>query len=428
MSFYSETEFLSANQYPMVYLDYAATTPADQSVVNIMTEYLGIGGIFGNPSSRFHEFGQMAQKAVEKARNHLADLISADPSEIIWTSGATESINLAIKGVAFRSSLRRAHIITSCIEHKAVLDSCAYLESQGFEITYVTPDQEGMITPEKISEMLRNDTILVTLMHVNNEIGTITNINTIGHITRERGITFHVDASQSSSRLPIDVNKIPADLISFSGHKMYGPKGVGALYCRKCSGTGIEPLMHGGGQEYRIRPGTLPTHQLVGMGEAARLAKKRLQGDLSKITALDKYLLDKLLSIELTKLNGNSLNRIPGILNVCFDHVENESLMMTLKDVAVSSGSACNSSHFETSHVLIGIGISEDDANCSVRFSIGRQTTLDDIDFAVMRLKKTVNLLRQLSPQWKSLNSCTLPHSTKKNKSNNPVTHKYAYQ
>lgn len=422
MSGHHETGLRYKDKHPIVYLDYAATTPADQSVVDIITQHLGFEGVFGNPSSRSHQFGRMAEEAVETARSHLAELISADPAEIIWTSGATESINLAIKGVVCGHSQQGFHIVTSSLEHKAVLDSCAYLASKGFEITYVTPDEEGMITPEKVDEALRDDTILVSLVHVNNEVGTITDINTIGQITRARRIPFHVDAAQSSARLPIDASKMPVDFISLSGHKMYGPKGVGALYIRKRSGISIKPQTHGGGQESGIRPGTLPTHQLVGMGEAARLAKQRLHQDAKTIAALDKCLLDSLADIESARLNGNQAHRVPGILNISFAHVENESLMMSLKDVAISSGSACTSSRIEPSHVLLGLGMSEDAANCSVRFSIGRQTTRDEIDFAAMRVKKSIKLLRELSSQWRSVNSDKEVQNDNKAKSDITVT------
>jgi len=400
MSRQREVGIRCKDQHPIIYLDYAATTPVDQSVVDIMIQYLGFEGIFGNPSSRSHQLGRMAKEAVEKARFHLAELIGADSSEVFWTSGATEAINLAIKGVAFGLFKEGAHIVTSSLEHKAVLDSCTHLATQGYEVTYVAPDQEGMITPKKICNALRDNTALVSLMHVNNEVGTITDINTIGQITRDHGILLHVDASQSSARLPIDVSKIPVDLISLSGHKIYGPKGVGALYIRKKSGIRINPQMHGGGQESGIRPGTLPTHQLVGMGEAARLAKERLYQDAKTTAFLDKYFLSSLADIESTRLNGNQVHRVPGIINISFFHVENESLMMSLKDVAISSGSACTSSRIEPSHVLLGLGASEDIASCSVRFSIGRQTTIDEIDFAIVRVKNSVELLRKLSAQW----------------------------
>ena len=422
MSKHHEAGLRLVDGRPIVYLDYAATTPADQSVVEIIAQHLGIEGVFGNPSSRSHHFGRMAEESVETARYHLAELISADPSEIVWTSGATESINLAIKGVVYGRSQKGTHIVTSILEHKAVLDSCSYLASKGFEITYVNPDQEGLISPELIVEALRDDTILVSLMHVNNEVGTITDINTIGQITRYRGIPFHVDAAQSSARLPIDVSEIPVDFISLSGHKMYGPKGVGALYIRKRSGIGINPQTHGGGQEFGIRPGTLPTHQVVGMGEAARLAKERLHQDAETVAVLDKYLVNYLADIESARLNGNQEHRAPGIFSISFDHVENESLMMSLKDVAISSGSACTSSRIEPSHVLLGLGVSEAAANCSVRFSIGRQTTWDEIGFVAMRVKKSIELLRELSPEWRSPNSDKQLQSGNKANSNITVT------
>ncbi len=412
------------NERPIVYLDYAATTPADQSVINAMVQHLGFENNFGNPSSQSHQFGRMAEEAVETARCYLAELINADPSEIVWTSGATESINLAIKGLAYERVDQGNHIVTSTIEHKAVLDSCAYLAREGFAITYISPDQNGMIPPEKVKEALKNDTILVSLMHVNNEIGTITDINAIGQITRDRKIPFHVDAAQSSARLPTDVRKMPVDLISLSGHKMYGPKGVGALYIRKRSGISIKPLMHGGGQQSGIRPGTLPTHQLVGMGEAARLLKQRLHRDAETIAALDKYLLDSLADIELARLNGNKEHRVPGIINISFAHVENESLMMSLKDVAISSGSACTSSRVEPSHVLLELGVPEDVANCSVRFSLGRQTTREEIDFAATRVRKSIKLLRELSPEWQFLNSSKQLQSKHKTKSSITITRK----
>ena len=409
MSGHHEAGLRYRDKHPIVYLDYAATTPADQSVVEIITQHLGFEGVFGNPSSRSHQFGRVAEQAVETARYHLAELIGADSTEIVWTSGATESINLAIKGVVYGRSQQGTHIVTSNLEHKAVLASCAYLANSGFEITYVAPDHEGLISPRRISEALRDDTLLVSLMHVNNEVGTITDINKIGQITRDRGIPFHVDAAQSTARLPIDVGELAVDLISLSGHKMYGPKGVGALYIRRRSGISVNPQTHGGGQEFGIRPGTLPTHQLVGMGEAARLAKQRLHQDAITIAALDKYLLDSLADIESATLNGNQVHRVPGIFSISFAHVENESLMMSLKDVAISSGSACTSSRIEHSHVLLGLGLSEDATSCSVRFSVGRQTTRDEIDFAVMRVKKSVDLLRELSPQWRSTNSDKQP-------------------
>ena len=385
-----------------VYLDYAATTPVDSDVVEVMTQYLGLHGTFGNAASRTHCFGRAAEKAVEKAREQVAALINADSSEIVWTSGATESINLAIKGVAHGCIGGGKHLVTSRLEHKAVLDSCDQLAREGFEITHISPDRDGLISPECVERALRNDTILVSLMHVNNEVGTITDIDAIGEITRARGIAFHVDAAQSSARLLLDVSLVQADLISLSGHKMYGPKGVGVLYVRSRPRVRIEPQMHGGDQEQGIRSGTLATHQLVGMGEAANLVCKRRNRDVKMIATLDAYLITRLSEIEHVLVNGSEKHRVAGIANVSFACVDSESLMMSLKDVAISSGSACTSSSIEPSHVLRSLDLPGDIANCSVRFSFGRFTTVEEIDFAVERVKNSVNTLRELSPQWQS--------------------------
>lgn len=389
--------------YP-VYLDYAATTPVDPQVIAVMTQYLGLDGTFGNAASRSHHFGQEAGAAVEKARNQVAQLINADPSEIVWTSGATESVNLAIKGVAHAYAHRGKHIVTSSLEHKAVLASCDKLARDGFKITYISPKQDGLISPELVKEAMRDDTILVSLIHVNNEVGTITDVNAISEITRARGIPLHVDAAQSVARLSLDTRSVKADLISLSGHKMYGPKGVGALYVRRCwPRVQIEPQIHGGGQEQGIRSGTLATHQLVGMGEAAQLICERRNRDVEAIAELDRRLLDRLADIEHTFINGNSENRVSGIVNIGFACVESESLMMSLKDVAISSGSACTSSRVEPSHVLRSLGLPEDLASCSVRFSLGRFTTEEEVDFAVSCVRNSVGALRQLSPQWRAL-------------------------
>lgn len=385
-----------------VYLDYAATTPVDSQVITAMSQCLGIDGTFGNAASRSHYFGWEAEKVVEKARGQVADLINADPSEIVWTSGATESINLAIKGVARGCANRGKHLVTSSLEHKAVLDSCEQLAREGFEVTYVHPDRDGLISPENVKQTLRDDTILVSLMHVNNEVGTVTDINAIGKITSARGIVFHVDAVQSVARLPLDTRSIQADLISLSGHKMYGPKGVGALYVRRSPHVRIEPQMHGGAQEQGLRSGTLATHQLVGMGEAAHLVREYRDRDTKALAALDYRLLARLTTIECTVVNGNQARRVAGILNIGFACVESESLMLAIKDVAVSSGSACTSSQVAPSHVLLSLGLSEDLANCSIRFSLGRFTTEEQIDFTATRVCSTVNALRQLSPQWQT--------------------------
>lgn len=387
----------------MVYLDYAATTPVDPQVIAVMSRCLGSDGIFGNASSRSHRFGWEAEEAVEKARQQVAELINADPSEIVWTSGATESVNLAIKGVAHAYADRGRHVVTSSLEHKAVLDSCGHLSREGFDINYIGPDRDGLITPERVKKALRDDTILVSLMHVNNEIGTITDVNEISKITRARGIPFHVDAAQSTARLDLDMCSIQADLVSLSGHKMYGPKGVGVLYVRSWPGVRIEPQTHGGGQEQGIRSGTLATHQVVGMGEAARLTCERRKRDLEAVVVLDRRLLDSFSDIEYTFINGNKTHRVAGIVNVGFACVSSESLMMSLKDVAISSGSACTSARVEPSYVLGSLGLSEDLASCSVRFSIGRFTTKEEVDFATTRVRESVNALRQLSTQWQAL-------------------------
>ncbi len=386
-----------------IYLDYAAAMPADPSVISVMTQHLGLNGTFGNAASRTHCFGQEADKAVEQAREQVAKLINADSSEIVWTSGATESINLAIKGVAHGYAGRGKHLVTSRLEHKATLDSCGQLVREGFEITYINPDEHGLISPERVKCAIRNDTILVSLMHVNNEVGTITDIIEISEITRDRKIAFHVDAAQSAARLPIDTKLIQADLISLSGHKMYGPKGIGVLYVRRCPRVRIEPQMHGGDHEQGIRSGTLATHQLVGMGEAANLVCKYRSRDVEMIATLDAHLLSRLTEIEQVFVNGNQKHRVAGIVNIGFACVESESLMMSLKDVAISSGSACTSSSIEPSHVLRALGLPDALTSCSVRFSLGRFTTAEEIDFTVERVKDSVNALRKLSPQWSSL-------------------------
>ena len=324
-----------------VYLDYAATTPVDPVVVQMMLPYLGPDGVFGNPSSRTHRFGQQASDAVEWSRQQLAYLINAEPDEIIWTSGATESDNLAIKGAAQFHASRGNHIITSAIEHKAVLDSCSYLGNHGFDITYLKPNSDGLITPEQVISELRPETILVSLMHVNNEIGTITDIETISEITRDRNILFHTDAAQSAARLALDMQTTKADLVSLSGHKMYGPKGIGALYVRRNPRAQLQAQIHGGGHERGIRSGTLPTHQVVGMGEAARLVATKREVDSIRINALSEDLLQSLREIELVTANGDRNHCVDGIINVSIPFVESESLMMMVTDVAVSNGSAC---------------------------------------------------------------------------------------
>ena len=390
----------SAAEGSTVYLDYAATNPVAPQVVAEMNCYLGLDGVFGNPSSRSHRFGWEAEQAVEHARKQVAQLIGASPREVYWTSGATESINLAIKGVAHANSDGKRHIVTSSLEHKAVMDTCLQLADKGYRITFLTPNSQGMICPEMVQDALTEDTLLVSLMHINNEVGTITDIGAISEITRARGIVFHVDAAQSAARLPIDTREIRADLISLSAHKMYGPKGVGALFVRGRRHFSIEPQMHGGNQEQGVRSGTLPTHQIVGMGAAAQLASECRHQEMQGIMALDTALRSRLDAIDHSFLNGNQEHRIAGIVNVGFAGVESESLIMSLPNIAFSSGSACTSSHIESSHVLRSLGVPEQFANCSVRFSLGKYTNRAEIDFAASHIAEAVKMLRQLSTSW----------------------------
>ena len=385
-----------------VYLDYAATTPADPAVVAAMTRCLGPDGAFGNPASRLHSFGREAEEAVEQARVHVAELIGAEPREVVWTSGATESNNLAVKGAAGAGARagRGAHVVTSAIEHKAVLDPCLHLERNGFEVTRIAPGPDGLIAPDRVLAALRDDTVLLSLMHVNNEIGAITDVETIGRTARGRGVPFHVDAAQSAARLPLDVARRHADFVSLSGHKLYGPKGVGALYVRRRRRADLEPQMHGGGHERGLRAGTLPTHQIVGMGEAARLMRRRLSREAARTAGLERRLLDGLRGVEQMAINGDRAHCVPGIVNLRFRCVESESLMMALPDVALATGSACMSARVEPSYVLRALGLSDDAAHSSVRFSFGRFTTADEIDYAARRVREAVAELRALSPDW----------------------------
>ncbi len=384
-----------------VYLDYAATTPVAPQVADAMSRCLGRDGLFGNAASRPHCFGVEAREAVENARGQVAELIAADPAEIVWTSGATESINLAVKGAARGTRRRGRHIVTSSMEHSAVLDSCARLAREGFEVTFVDPHIDGTITPRSIERVLRRDTILVSLMHVNNEVGTMTDVAAVGRVARERGVVFHVDASQSAARLPLDVREIRADLVSLSGHKMYGPKGVGALYVRSSCPSPLEPQMHGGDQEQGLRSGTLATHQVVGMGKAAELVRERLDRDAKATAVLDRQLRGLMEEIPHGFLNGNQGVRVPGILSAGFACVDSEALLVALRDeVAISSGSACTSARVEPSHVLNALRLSEEAVACSVRLSLGRFTTAEEVDFAATRLRETIADLRQLSPGW----------------------------
>lgn len=383
-----------------IYFDYSATTPVDPRVAEKMVACLTLDGNFGNPASRSHLFGWKAEDAVETARKQVADLLSADPREIVWTSGATESDNLAIKGVAHFYHKKGKHIVTSRIEHKAVLDTCRQLEREGFEVTYLDPDSEGLIHPEVVADAIREDTILVSLMHVNNEIGTITDIAAIGEITRAKGVIFHVDAAQSAGKVEIDLSKLKVDLMSFSAHKIYGPKGIGALYVRRKPRIRLEAMMHGGGHERGMRSGTLPTHQIVGMGEAFRLAKEELAADNAHMLSLRNRLWEGLKDMEEVHINGSFVQRVPANLNISFAFVEGESLLMSLKDLAVSSGSACTSASLEPSYVLRALGLSDELAHSSIRFSFGRFTTEDEIDHAIGQLKTAVSKLRELSPLW----------------------------
>ncbi len=383
-----------------VYFDYSATCPVDPRVAEKMMHYLTADGVFGNPASRSHKFGWQAEEAVEEAREHVAALLNADPREIVWTSGATEADNLAIKGVAEFYKDKGRHIVTCKTEHKAVLDTCRYLEGQGYEVTYLDPESNGLIDLAKLEAALRPDTILVSIMHVNNEIGVIQDIDAIGAMTRARGILFHVDAAQSTGKVEIDVEKTPVDLISLTSHKTYGPKGIGALYVRRKPRARIAPQMHGGGHERGMRSGTLPVHQIVGMGEAYRLAKLEMAAENERLLRLRHKLWNGIKDMEEVHLNGDAERRVAGNLNVSFNYVEGESLIMALKDLAVSSGSACTSASLEPSYVLRAIGRSDELAHSSLRFTLGRFTTEEDVDFAISQLRSAVTRLRELSPLW----------------------------
>lgn len=386
-------------QFP-IYLDYSATTPVDPLVAEKMSECLTLESNFGNPASRSHMFGWKAEEAVETARRQVADLLNCDPREIVWTSGATEADNLAIKGVAHFYDKKGKHIITSKIEHKAVLDSCRQLEREGYEITYLDPTESGLITPEAVAAAIRPDTILVSLMHVNNEIGVINDIAAIGKLTRERKILFHVDAAQSAGKVEIDMETMQVDLMSLTAHKIYGPKGIGALYVRRKPRVRIEPQIHGGGHERGMRSGTLATHQIVGMGEAYRIAKEQMQEENVRLLGLRNRLLEGFKDMEEVYVNGDVDNRVAGNLNISFNFVEGESLMMALRDLAVSSGSACTSASLEPSYVLRAIGLSDELAHSSLRISIGRFTTEEEIDYAIDKIREAVSKLRELSPLW----------------------------
>lgn len=383
-----------------IYLDYSATTPVDPRVAAKMAECLTTEGNFGNPASRSHAFGWQAEAAVEDAREQVASLLNADPREIVWTSGATEANNLAIKGCAHFNQKKGKHIITSKIEHKAVLDTCRQLEREGYEVTYLVPDADGLIQPSAVSEAIREDTTLVSLMHVNNEIGTINDIAAIGEVCREHKVYFHVDAAQSAGKVEIDMETMKVDMMSLSAHKIYGPKGIGALYVRRKPRVRIEAQMHGGGHERGMRSGTLATHQIVGMGEAFRIAREEMSDENQRVLALRNRLWHGISDMEAVHLNGSLDQRVSGNLNVSFAYVEGESLIMALKDLAVSSGSACTSASLEPSYVLRALGLDDELAHSSIRFSIGRFTTAEEIDYAIERVREAVNKLRELSPLW----------------------------
>ena len=381
-----------------IYMDYGATSPVDQRVVEVMIPWLREH--FGNPASRSHAWGWEAEAAVEKAREQVAELIGADPREIVWTSGATESNNLALKGAAQFYKTRGKHLITVKTEHKAVLDTMRELERQGFEVTYLDVQEDGLLDLDKLKAAMRADTILLSVMFVNNEIGVIQDIPAIGAMCRERGIIFHVDAAQATGKVAIDLKTLPVDLMSLASHKTYGPKGIGALYVRRKPRVRIEAQMHGGGHERGMRSGTLPTHQIIGMGEAFRLAQAEMGTESERIRMLQQRLIRGLSDIEQTFLNGHAEKRVPHNVNMSFNYVEGESLIMGIKGIAVSSGSACTSASLEPSYVLRALGRSDELAHSSLRMTIGRYTTVEEIDYVISTLRERVAKLRELSPLW----------------------------
>jgi len=381
-----------------IYLDYGATTPVDPRVVDAMIPWLREH--FGNPASRSHAWGWEAEEAVEKARGQVADLINADPREIVWTSGATESINLALKGAAQFYKGKGKHLITLKTEHKAVLDTMRELERQGFEVTYLDVEENGLVDLEKFKAAIRPDTILASVLFVNNEIGVIQDVVALGNVCREKGVIFHVDSAQATGKVDIDITTLPIDLMSLASHKTYGPKGIGALYVRRKPRVRLEAQMHGGGHERGMRSGTLPTHQIVGMGEAYRIAKLEMKDDIAHARRLQQRLLDGLKDVEQVFINGDLEHRVPHNLNMSFNYVEGESLIMGIKGLAVSSGSACTSASLEPSYVLRALGRSDELAHSSLRMTIGRFTTEEEIDYAISTIKHNVAKLRELSPLW----------------------------
>ena len=383
-----------------IYLDYSSTTPVDPRVAAKMSECLTKEGVFGNPASRSHSFGWESEKLIYEARGNVAKLIKANKKEIVWTSGATESDNLAIKGAAHFYKEKGNHLITLTTEHKAVLDTMRHLETEGFEVTYMNPKDNGLVDIDELKSLIKPTTTVISIMHVNNEIGVIQDLETIGKICRDNKIVFHVDAAQSPGKVDIDVDKYNIDLLSLSAHKVYGPKGIGALYVRRKPRIRLQPQMHGGGHERGFRSGTLPTHQVVGMGEAFKIAEEEMESDNKRISILRDKLWNGLNSIEEIYLNGDMKQRIPGNLNVSFNFVEGESLIMAIKDMAVSSGSACTSASLEPSYVLRALGRSDELAHSSLRISIGKYTTEEEIDYSVSLIKEAVAKLRELSPLW----------------------------
>ncbi len=390
----------SSNIQVPIYFDYSATSPIDERVVKVMTEHMSKEGVYGNPASRSHAFGWESEEAVEAARGHVADCIGADPREIVWTSGATESNNLAIKGAAHFYQKKGKHLITVKTEHKAVLDTMRQLEREGFEVTYLEPEPNGLLDLEKFKAALREDTVLVSVMHVNNEIGVIQDIEAIGNLCRANKTLFHVDAAQSVGKLSINLAELPVDLMSLTAHKVYGPKGIGGLFVRRKPRIRLEAQIHGGGHERGMRSGTLATHQIVGMGEAYRIAKLDMEKDNEKVRMLRDRLWDGIKDMKEVYLNGDLEQRVPSNLNVSFNFVEGESLIMALKDLAVSSGSACTSASLEPSYVLRALGREDELAHSSIRFSMGRFTTVEEVDYAIELIHKAVTKLRDLSPLW----------------------------
>ncbi|MEC7642696.1 IscS subfamily cysteine desulfurase [Idiomarina sp.] len=376
-----------------IYLDYAATTPVDKSVADTMMKYLTADGIFANPASRSHRLGWQAEEAVDIARNQVADLINADPREIVFTSGATESDNLALKGVMHQARNKGKHLITVATEHKAVIDPALQLEREGFDVTFLSVDKDGLIDTQALQQALREDTVLVSVMHVNNELGVIQDIPAISAWCQGNNVLLHVDAAQSAGKLPLDVEQLGVDLLSISAHKMYGPKGIGALYVRRKPKVQLEAEMHGGGHERGMRSGTLATHQIVGLGAAAQLASQRLDDDREHYSALSQLFLEKLLAEPGIKLNGHASHRVPNIMNISFANVEGELLLMSLKDLAISSGSACTSASVEPSYVLRAIGLADELAHASLRFSVGRDTTMQEMEYAADHVLNTYRVL-----------------------------------